>query len=183
MTIRIKTGTLDELSQDGVALGFFSDERPPRGGVGLADWRMNGALSRQMADGRLAGSYLEKVLIATNGRLPSSRILLIGLGNLSDLTYDTLYMAGYTFAETIGTLGWDDFAFEVPAACRSTLEMPIMTEAVMTGFFDAFSKDIGRLETLSPVLLIGEEMKPAILAGVERFRKNTRDIIPVEMEI
>ncbi len=182
MAIRIKTGTPDELHRDALALGYFADERPPRGFAGLADWRLNGALSRQIADGRLTGGYLEKVLIATDGRLPCSRILLLGLGNLADLTYDTLYAAGYAFAETIGTLKWNDFAFEIPAVGRSPLEGPIMVEAVTTGFFDAFSKDVRDLETVSPVLLIGEAMKEAAVAGVERFRKNTRDIIPVEFE-
>ena len=182
MAIRIKTVTLDTLNHDGLALGFFADERPPRGYAGLADWRLNGTLSRQIADGGVAGSHLEKVLIATNGRLPFSRILLIGLGNLSELTYDTLYSAGYAFAETIGTLKWDDFAFEVPAAGRSTLDMAIMTEAVLTGFFDAFSKDIRNLELLSPVLLIKAEMMSPVLAGVERFKKNTKGIMPVEVE-
>lgn len=181
MAIRIETTAVDNLNHEGLALGFFSDERPPRGYVGFVDWRLNGMISKQIANGKLTGSYLEKVLVPSDRRIPTPKILLIGLGSSADLTYDTLYAAGYAFSETIANLKWIDFAFEVPAAGRSALALPIMTEAVLTGFFDAFSRDVGNLESLSPALLIKEEMMEPVMAGVERFKKNIKDVIPVEV--
>jgi hypothetical protein len=181
MAIRIEAKSIDDLNCEGLALGFFSDEKPPRGYSGFVDWRLNGIISRYMAEGRLEGSYLEKVLIASNRRIPPSKVLLIGLGELSSLTYDTIYTAGYQFSETIAHLKWGDCAFEIPAAGRCGLALPIMAEAVLTGFFDAFSKDIGQLESLSPVLLIRENFIEPVLAGAERFRKNINYVIPVEM--
>ncbi len=181
MAIRIETVALDDLNHETLALGFFSDERPPRGYTGFVDWRLNGMISRRIAEGRLAGSCLEKVLIASNRRIPPSNVLLIGLGPLADLTYDTVYTAGYTFSETTASMKWNDIAFEIPAAGRCSLELPVMTEAVLTGFFDALSKEIGRLEVLSPSLLVREEFMDPVLAGVERFKKNFKDMIPVEV--
>ncbi len=180
MGIKIKTANLDELQQEGLALGFFSDERPPRGLCGFVDWRLNGIISNQIAEGRLAGSYLEKVLIASNRRIPTEKILMIGLGEIAGINYDTVYAAGYAFAETIAGLRWSDFSFEIPAAGRCGLELPIMSEAVLTGFFDAFSKNIGQLESISPVLIIGEDLEDSVRTGVERFRKNIKDVIPIE---
>ena len=183
MAIKIEAiKTLDDLNHDGLILGFFSDERPPRGHCGFADWRLNGMISKQIFDGNLAGSNFEKVLIAADRRLPSSKILLIGLGLIAELSYDILYSAGYAFAGNVENLKWDDFAFEIPGTGRCNLEMPIMTEAVLTGFFDAFSKNIANLEVLNPVLLIGQEMMEPVLDGVERFKKNIKGVIPVEME-
>ena len=181
MAMRIETATLDDLRRECLALGFFSDERPPRGYAGFFDWRVNGMISKRIAEGSLAGSRLEKVLIASNGRIAPSKVLLLGLGPAAELTYDTLYTAGYTFSETAVSLKWDDMAFEIPAAGRCRLELPYMAEAVLTGFFDALAKEIGRLESLSPSLLIKEEFMDTVMAGVERFKKNFKDLIPVEI--
>jgi len=180
MGIRIRTANLDDLEQEGLALGFFCDERPPRGFCGFVDWRLNGIISNQLAEGRLAGSHLEKVLIASNRRIPTEKILMIGLGEIARMTYDTVYEAGYAFAETIAGLRWVDFSFEIPAAGRCALQLSTMSEAVLTGFFDAFSKDVAQLESISPVLIIREDFIEPVRAGVERFKMNIKNVIPVE---
>ncbi len=161
-------------------LGFFSDERPPRGHSGFVDWRLNGVISKQMADGRISGIPLEKVLIASDRRLPASKILLIGLGEIALLTYDGLYQAGYAFSETVAGLRWTDFAFEIPAAGRCSLELPIMAEAVLTGFFDFFSQGT-EPESFCPALLARDCDLEAFYAGIERFRKNVGKHIEVEI--
>jgi len=90
MKITISTASPDALARETLILGFFSDERPPKGYCGLVDWRLNGVISTEIAAGRIAGTYLEKVACAFSGRIPASRLLLIGMGALAELTYDRL---------------------------------------------------------------------------------------------
>ncbi len=118
MKIKISTASPDALNRDTLILGFFSDERPPRGYCGLVDWRLNGMISTEIARGRISGDFLEKLLYAFPKRIRISRILLFGLGALSELTYDRLYNAGYEMARTVSGIRADDLALPIPAADR-----------------------------------------------------------------
>lgn len=55
-------------------------ERPLQGLAGLLDWRLCGALTRQLRAGAWSGAKGERVLTVTLGRLPSARLFVFGLG-------------------------------------------------------------------------------------------------------
>ncbi len=63
-----------------MALGFFEDERPLRGALGLVDWRLCGFLSRQLAVGRVRGKRGEVLLVPARGRLALEKLFVFGLG-------------------------------------------------------------------------------------------------------
>ena len=48
MKIKISHTSPEALSHDTLILGFFSDERPPKGYCGLVDWRLNGMISTEI---------------------------------------------------------------------------------------------------------------------------------------
>jgi len=85
------------------------------------DWRLNGMISAEIAAGRMTGSFLEKTAYAFPARIHVSRLLLIGLGAVSDLTYDRLYNAGFEMAKTVNGIGAIDLALPMPAAGRGPL--------------------------------------------------------------
>ncbi len=172
MPIKISTETLDELDYEGLVLGFFSDERPPRGLCGFADWRLNGMISKYLKEETITGTYLEKVLIPSRDRLPSAKILLIGLGRSADLTYDQLYTAGYTISETIAGLGWQELALDIPTGGRCGLEVPVMTEAMITGYADFLSENVRKGSALLTGVLADSSCLEAVLDGLDRYRRN-----------
>lgn len=175
MAIKISTETLDELDCEGLVLSFFADERPPRGLCGFADWRLNGAISRYIKEGRITGAYLEKVLIPSRQRIPSPKILLIGLGKSSEITYDQLYTAGYTISETIAGMGWRELVLDIPTGGRCPLQVPIMTEAVITGYADFCSEAPARFPAHVTGILAGPSCLEDVMQGLARFRKNAGD--------
>lgn len=181
MQIRISTKSLDVLDHEGLVLGFFSDERPPRGYCGLVDWRLNGVISTKMAKGKITGVFMEKVLIAPYQRIPSSKILLFGLGKSTELTCDTLYMAGYNISETITKIGCKDFAFDIPVVGRCSLEVPLMTEAMIAGCFDFLSKDIEELNSVLPCVLGDESCFDEIVLGLHKFKVSVKERGRVEI--
>ena len=71
---------LDLVKSEAVALGFFEDQRPLRGALGLVDWRLCGFLSRQIRLGRARGSLGEVILVPAGGRLALERVFVFGLG-------------------------------------------------------------------------------------------------------
>jgi hypothetical protein len=171
MKLRISTASPDNLKRDTLILGFFSDERPPRGYCGLVDWRLNGMISTELARGRVSGDYLDKLLYAFPKRIQISRMLLFGLGALSELTYDRLYSAGYEMARTISGIRANDLALPVPAAGRGPLKLPGMTVAMLTGLFDGFSCKPEELSTLYLEMPAKEAHADEIRAGLDLFRQ------------
>lgn len=71
---------VDRLEADLAVAGFFSDDRPLRGGAGRLDWRLCGQLSELLADGRFDGDRGSAVLLPGSGPVAASRVLLLGLG-------------------------------------------------------------------------------------------------------
>jgi hypothetical protein len=170
MKIKISTALPDALNLDTLILGFFSDERPPRGYCGLVDWRLNGMISTEIARGRVSGEFMEKLLYAFPKRIRISRILLFGLGPFSELTYDRLYNTGYEVARTVSGIRADDLAIPIPAADRG-LKLSRMAEALITGLFDGFSCKPEELLYLRLEIPAKADQMDEIRAGLDLFRQ------------
>src|SRR5438874_4311367 len=63
-----------------LVVGMFAGERPPKGEAGWADWRVDGAISRAILNGRVNGEAGSTVLMPA-GKLPASKLLVVGLGS------------------------------------------------------------------------------------------------------
>lgn len=165
------TASPDAPRHETLILGFFSDERPPKGYCGLVDWRLNGVISGAMAAERISGSFLEKIAYAFPGRIPFSRLILFGLGPLSELTYDKLYNAGYEMASTAIGIGATDISLPIPAAGRGPLKIPEMAEALFTGVYDGFAREPRNLSAVGIEIPVQAGHANDVLRGVDRFRQ------------
>ncbi len=183
MQIKLTTESLDRLPHECLVLGFFSDERPPRGNGGFVDWRLNGLLSRLIADGTIRGDFAQRVLIDTHWRLPPQKIVLFGLGKRRELSYDTLQDAGARMAETAVRIHCYDFAIEVPGAGRSLLEVAEMTTAFTMGMFDYLSQNLQHLSTVTPCLISDEAFFQKTLLGIHKLRLNVKDKVQIDIRI
>ena len=171
MKIRISTASPDALARETLILGFFSDERPPKGYCGLVDWRLNGMISTEIAAGRMTGTFLEKTAYAFPTRIRVARLLLFGLGAVPDLTYDRLYNAGFEMAKTVNGIGATDLALPMPAAGRGPLQLAGMTEALITGIFDGCAREPEKTLALSLEIPARADNKRDIRRGLDRFRQ------------
>ena len=171
MEINVFSESIDLLTTDVLILGFFSDERPPRGYCGFVDWRLNGVISHLMAQRKIGGTFMEKVLISPNQRIPSSKILLIGLGDLAHLTYEKLYTAGHTISKTLSEIGCDEFTLEIPGIGKCDLDPSRMATTVMSGFFDFLEGNSRPSDSPLAIYVLGEEDHLAeIILGMHKFK-------------
>jgi hypothetical protein len=171
MKITISTASPDALNHDTLILGFFSDERPPRGYCGQVDWRLNGMISREIADGRLTGAFLDKMLCAFPKRLRIARLLLFGLGSLAELTCERLYRAGGELAKTVQGIQTGELVLPIPAEGRGGLPLSGMAEALFTGLHDGFSPRPQERDALQVEIPVREASQEGVRAGLDLFRK------------
>jgi hypothetical protein len=176
--IRISSEPVDSLKHESLVLGFFSDERPPKGYCGFVDWRLNGMISKHIARGKITGHFKEKVLITPHYRIPSSKILLFGLGESTHLTYDQLYTAGYLIGQTLMQIKSYDTAFDIPGPGRCSLEIPKMTTEMISGFTDASLENQSK-EDIITCILGDDSCRDEITLGANQFKVNVKTKLKV----
>jgi len=130
-------------------------------------------ISNAIAGGRISGIFLEKLACAFPERIRVSRLLLFGLGALSELTCDKLYNAGYEMARTVIGIGATDLALPVPAAGRGPLSLDGMTEAMITGIFDGLGRAPEKLPTVILEIPGEPDHTRDTRRGVDLFRRRT----------
>lgn len=88
MKIQLRGGNPLKYRGDVLVLNHCSDHRPLRGTIGSLDWLFNSALSRlwKWKDSLL--DFGQVTLLSTQGKIPPSRVLLVGTGVESELSDD-----------------------------------------------------------------------------------------------
>lgn len=79
----------DSLPGESVVALYFSDQRPLAGPAGLLDWRLDGALTRQLVSGIVQGRAGEHIMISNNGKLKADWVLFVGGGKWHGLSAET----------------------------------------------------------------------------------------------
>lgn len=105
-----------------LALSFFEDERPLRRAAGMVDWRMNGALSRLILEGKLSGLKGESMLMSTDGRIAAERLLLFGLGESRDFNPEKYQELLQQFIKTVTKLKFRKVAVAIPGSSMFSME-------------------------------------------------------------
>ncbi|MDA8100628.1 MAG: hypothetical protein M0042_13505 [Nitrospiraceae bacterium] len=92
---------ITKVDTEAVAVGFFEDLRPLKGSAGAIDWLLCGALSRLVIDNRIRGALGEVALVTNYGKIPASKIFLVGLGPSADRSPESLRRAARSTAEQL----------------------------------------------------------------------------------
>lgn len=137
MEVIISSEPIDRQECHLVQAGFFEDERPLRGPAGLLDWRLNGAISREIIHGRITGRFKETVIIPSNERIRSPKILLIGLGLTRRISYPKLREVSTHLLQTLLKINILDFCCSIPHSKPYPLECSKAAEVWIEGLSDA----------------------------------------------
>lgn len=116
MKIRVSNQGIDKTEAQASVLLFFTDERPLKGFSGLADWRMNGSISRLIVSGVISGAKGESILIDPNGRIKSGKLLMLGLGESAKFRGDDLSNAAASLTTQLLKIGVKKFSVAPPPA-------------------------------------------------------------------
>jgi hypothetical protein len=181
MQVIISTEAPDLPKYKCLALGIFSDEKPPHGICGFIDWRLNGFISREIKQGRIRGEFLEKIVIPFPQRIGTEILFLCGLGSLAEFNYERVYQSAYQIAGAVDGMLLSHFAFDLPGANRTGLATAGTVEAMVTGFFDYLSKDVAKLENMISCIVTHPDQIKEIAIGLQHFKSNVKDMGSVDI--
>jgi hypothetical protein len=139
MEVIISSEPIDRQECQLVEAGFFEDERPLRGPTGLLDWRLNGAISREIINGRITGRFRETVIIPSRRRIQSPKILLIGLGSARRISYPKLREVSAHLLQTLLKINILDFCCSIPHSKPYPIECSKAVEVWVEGIADTLN--------------------------------------------
>jgi hypothetical protein len=191
MDIVLSSERVDVQECDVLVSGFFQDERPLQGSIGWIDWRLNGTLSRIVAEKRLTGEWRETTLIPSQGRLAPRLIFLIGLGKSKEYSYIRVRDLPVYLLESLEKLRTPNVCISLPYDEKYNVDCGKLTEILVEGIVDcldsqAHSFDEDWANNLRLFFAEGEERFPEILLGLKtaksmlQGRRRIRIYVPTE---
>jgi leucyl aminopeptidase len=174
--IKVEKGDLAQHPAKAVIVNLFEGVKKPGGGTGAVDKALDGAISQLIAEGEIKGKKNEVTLVHTLGKLPTSRVLVIGLGKQPEFGLDTIRDVTATALRRLRDAGAATVATIVHGAGIAGLEPEACAQAIAEGAvmglyrFDRLKKpDEDQRQVDSVTLVEFDESKLAALErGVER---------------
>jgi hypothetical protein len=144
-------GAIDALDVDALAV-IVGPERPLQGFAGFADWRLCGAISRNIRSGLFLAGDAEALLLPSGGRIAPPRVFCFGV-TATPLAPDAFMRAARGTCEAVVRAGSETFASAMPAiaggdsglAARLWLEASLVRPArrqILLGEARALQRDL-----------------------------------------
>ncbi|MCL4235930.1 MAG: hypothetical protein KJ042_15575 [Deltaproteobacteria bacterium] len=173
MKIRATNIEVVQVEVDAVVVSFFHDERPLKGHMGLADWRLCGMLSRFILDGRIDGGLGEKILFPMNHRMKCRRVLAIGLGAKTEFDDRSFATSCRLIADTLFRLQIAEFALSLPGAIIDGFDAVAATAKLCEEIGDRFRVDRQMFKSLNLSILAEggtlKDINPIVAKYEHRF--------------
>lgn len=110
MEIKVKVGRPEKEKAEAIVVGLFEEAKRFSAEVSALDKALGGAIRDAVDSGDFKGKLNQTYLIPAMGKIPASRVLLIGLGKEKEFTKDRLRQASGKSALYLSGLGLSSFA-------------------------------------------------------------------------
>ena len=175
MEIKVVQADVAAFACDAVVVNLFEGVKSPGGATGAVDKALGGWITQLIQSGELTGKLCETRLIHTFGKIPASRVIVVGLGKSDKFGLDevrrvaaaSLKVARSAKARKVATIvhGAGIGGLDTVAAARA------LTEGVLLGlyrfkkYFTDNKEDSAEVESLTVLEQEGPK-HPAIQEGV-----------------
>ncbi len=178
LSIQTLQGDIAYQAADCLIVNLFEGVTAPSGATGVVDLALDGAISSLIQSGDFTGAAGTSSILYTNGRIPATRVLAVGLGDRDSFDIHAAQQAAATAASAIGKLpGVKTICSIVHGSGAAGLNAEAAAQATVTGTLLALYRPPQyrrapmetSLESFS-LVEIDEANVPAIAAGVEAGR-------------
>jgi leucyl aminopeptidase len=176
MKIRVVTGDITTIKTDALILNSFKGVKTLTGDIAAVDKALDGAISRLLKQGVIKGNLNEITLLHSLGKLPASRIVVVGLGKKPELTVDKVRAAVAEACRYLRKNGVANIATILQGAGINKISRESATQAIAEGallglytfrrYITKKEKDFGEIKSLQ--LVGSEKQQPALEKAVTK---------------
>jgi hypothetical protein len=112
LDVKVILQDIKKLETDALIVGFYQDVRPLKGLAGELDWLLCGSLSDLILNNKLSGSLGEVALLSSRGKVPATKIFMVGLGTKRGSSSSSLRNAARIAASSAVGVGVTNAAVE-----------------------------------------------------------------------
>ena len=135
--VEVSSGPVHELTAQIIIILLFQDQSVFGEFSEDINQCLNGTVSRLMEEGTINRTYGETVLIASDGRIRAPKILLLGLGESSLLTYEKLKELSSTMPQIMAKLQMSSFATLLPSIDASKYDYSLVVKSFLEGIISS----------------------------------------------
>lgn len=135
VTVKVLLQDIKKLETGALIVGFFEDVRPLKGLAGELDWLLCGSLSSLILNKKLKGELGDVALLTSQGKLPTQKIFMVGLGPKAQFTSSVVRSAARTAAASALGAGVTKAAMEYfqPSDAPSDGSVSALNEGLSQG--------------------------------------------------
>jgi leucyl aminopeptidase len=137
MNVTIKHDAVDKAKADVLVVPVSQNTPlPANGPAAQLDAHLDGLISDYLDSGDFTAELNQTALLRTRGRIPTSRVLLVGLGKPEAFTADHLRQASASAATSVRKLGVETMAILLPSCDLHPTDMAqVITEGTGLGLY------------------------------------------------
>ena len=148
MGVKVIVQDIKKLETGALIVGVFEDVRPLKGLAGELDWLLCGSLSSLIIKNKLRGALGELALLTSRGKVPASKIFMLGLGPRGSVSPDTLREAARSAAAAAAGAGVTSAALEYIAPPELATESAV--SALRQGMTEGSRESSIEISLLAP---------------------------------
>jgi len=133
MRISVKCASLVNIKCDLLVVNIFKGVKVPGGAAASIDKKLNGAIAGLIKSGEITGKLGEVNLIHTQGKLPATQVLVVGLGKSSDFELNKARIAASAAISEAKKIKAKVVATVVHGAGGGGLKLPEGAQALVEG--------------------------------------------------
>jgi leucyl aminopeptidase len=133
LNVTATAGDITTSDADAIVVNLFDGITSPGGGTGAVDSALGGAISQLIADKEITGKQGEIAMIHTLGKLPTKRVVIVGLGKREKLSANVVRQVSGAVARYLKRLGATHAATLAHGAGIGGLDAGTSAQAITEG--------------------------------------------------
>ena len=133
MEIKVASGDIAARQVAAIVVNLFEGGTSPGGATGAVDRALDGAISRLIEEGEIAGKKGEMTLVHTLGKMAPSRVLVAGLGKEANFDVDRVRIVSAAACRYLRSRGVRDIATVAHGAGIAGMDVRSSAQAIAEG--------------------------------------------------